>query len=154
MAKEIERKYLVRDGWRGAVDGPGVKMRQAYLSVDPRATVRVRVSGDRAWLTVKGRNDGITRDEWDYTVPVADADAMIDRCGTAELSKTRYRCGRWEIDEFHGPLSGLVVAEIELTDASEQPALPSWIGREVSGDVRYYNSSLAASGSIPGSDEL
>lgn len=149
MAKEIERKYLVREGWREAADGPGVKMRQAYLSVEPRATVRVRVAGDKAWLTVKGRNDGISRDEWEYPVPVADADAMIDRCGTAELSKTRYRSGRWEIDEFHGSLSGLVLAEIELTDESEQPVLPSWIGGEVSGDVRYYNSSLAASGVIP-----
>lgn len=149
MAKEIERKYLVREGWREAVDGPGVKMRQAYLSVEPRATVRVRVAADKAWLTVKGRNDGISRDEWEYPVPVADADAMIDRCGTAELSKTRYRSGRWEIDEFHGSLSGLVLAEIELTDESEHPVLPSWIGGEVSGDVRYYNSSLAASGVIP-----
>lgn len=149
MAKEIERKFLVGENWREAVDGPGVRMRQAYLSLEPRATVRVRVAGDRAWLTVKGRNDGISRDEWEYPVPVADADAMIDRCGTAELSKTRYRSGRWEIDEFHGKFSGLVVAEIELADVSEQPALPAWIGREVSGDVRYYNSSLAASGKIP-----
>ena len=107
MAKEIERKFLVRDGWQDAVDGPGIRMRQAYLSTDPRATVRVRIAGDRARLTVKGCNHGIVRDEWEYDIPVADAEAMVDRCSTAALSKTRYRAGRWEIDRFAGPLEGL-----------------------------------------------
>ncbi len=95
MGKEIERKYLVTDGWRDATDGPGTEMRQAYLSTDPRATVRVRVAGDRAWLTVKGLTRGIERDEWEYPVPVADAIAMIERCGSDALSKCRYRSGRW-----------------------------------------------------------
>ena len=80
MAKEIERKFLVRHGWRDAVGGPGVELRQAYLSTDPRATVRVRVAGDEAWLTVKGLTQGISRDEWDYRIPAADARGMIDRC--------------------------------------------------------------------------
>lgn len=145
MPKEIERKYLVTAGWREAVDGPGTVFRQAYLSTVPRATVRVRIAGDRAMLTVKGRNDGITRDEWEYPIPLDDAAQMIDRCASASLSKTRFRAGRWEIDEFHAPLEGLVVAEIELSSPDEVISLPSWIGREVSEDPRYYNSSLATS---------
>lgn len=149
MAKEIERKFLVRDGWQDAVDGPGIRMRQAYLSADPRATVRVRIAGDRARLTVKGRNRGIERDEWEYDIPVADAETMIDRCSTAALSKTRYRAGRWEIDSFDGPLDGLVVAEIELARADEPFDRPAWLGPEVSGDPRYYNSSLALATAPP-----
>lgn len=143
MASEIERKFLVGPGWRDAVDGPGIEMTQAYLSADPRATVRVRIAGPRAWLTVKGLNRGISRDEWEYAIPVADARAMAERCASSALSKTRYRAGRWEIDEFHGPLEGLVVAEIELESEDEEIALPAWVGREVSDDPRYYNSSLA-----------
>lgn len=150
MGKEIERKYLVTDGWRDATDGPGTEMRQAYLSTDPRATVRVRVAGDRAWLTVKGLTRGIERDEWEYPVPVADAIAMIERCGSDALSKCRYRSGRWEIDEFHGSLEGLVVAEIELSSPDESIILPAWIGEEVSDDPRYYNSSLARASVVPG----
>lgn len=149
MAKEIERKFLVSNGWRDAVDGSGIEMKQAYLSTDPKATVRVRVAGGDAWLTVKGLTQGIARDEWEYPVPVADACGMIDRCGTASLSKTRYRAGRWEIDEFHGALEGLVVAEIELVSADETVDLPAWIGKEVSGDPRYYNSELAKAMAAP-----
>ncbi len=152
MAKEIERKFLVRAGWREAVDGPGTEMRQAYLSVDPRATVRVRVAGEQAWLTVKGLTKGISRDEWEYQIPVAEAEAMIDRCGTASLSKTRYRAGRWEIDDFHGKLQGLVVAEIELMSPDENIELPAWIGAEVSGDPRYYNSALAEAQAPPSAE--
>lgn len=149
MAREIERKFLVSDGWRKAVDGPGTQFRQAYLSVDPKATVRVRVAGNEAWLTVKGLNNGISRDEWEFGIPVEDACDIIDRCATASLSKTRYRSGRWEIDEFHGCLEGLVVAEIELCSPDEKVDLPAWIGREVSDDPRYFNSSLAKAKEIP-----
>ncbi len=153
MGKEIERKFLVRDGWRQALTGPATEMAQAYLSVDPRATVRLRIAGPRAFLTVKGLNDGPSRDEWEYEIPVADAAEMMERCGQCRLSKTRYRAGRWEIDAFHGPLEGLVVAEIELTGPDEAVELPAWIEREVTGDPRYYNSSLAACQTIPAADE-
>lgn len=149
MAKEIERKFLVKPGWEKYVDGPGTDFRQAYLNTDPRSTVRVRLAGDRAWLTVKGKNEGTVRDEWEYPVPPADAAAMIDRCGQAAIAKTRYRAGRWEIDRFHGPLEGLVVAEIELKSADEPFDRPVWLGREVSDDPRYFNSSLALAARIP-----
>ncbi len=150
MAKEIERKYLVDGSSYRETATSAVRIRQAYLSTNPDATVRVRIAGDSAWLTVKGRNAGNVRDEWEYPIPVADAEAMLARCAQSPvIDKTRYRDGRWEIDEFHGSLEGLVVAEIELTSADEEYALPGYIGCEVSGDARYYNSSLAKSGRIP-----
>lgn len=150
MAKEIERKFLVKEGWREAVDsGSATLFRQAYLSTDPHATVRVRIAGERAWLTIKGLTCGVERDEWEYPIPSADAAAMIDLCCDASISKTRYRSGRWEIDEFHGCLEGLVVAEIELTSADEHFDAPSWLGREVSADPRYYNSELSRASAPP-----
>lgn len=150
MAKEIERKFLVcDDSYREAASG-AVEMSQAYLSTAIDATVRVRIAGDRGFLTVKGRNDGTVRDEWEYEVPADDARQMIDRCAQSPvISKTRYRAGRWEIDEFHGCLEGLTVAEIELSDPDEHVDLPPFIGKEVTGDPRYYNSSLAKTGEIP-----
>lgn len=150
MSKEIERKFLVKPGWEDAVTLPGTPMSQAYLSADPHATVRVRIAGPRAFLTVKGLNRGAVRDEWEYEIPAGDAADMMERCGQCRLSKTRYRLGRWEVDSFHGPLEGLVVAEIELSSADEPLELPEWIGPEVTGDSRYYNSSLAATLAIPG----
>lgn len=150
MAKEIERKFLVTGEAYRTAASRSVRMTQAYLSTNPDATVRVRIAGDRAFLTVKGRNDGCVRDEWEYQIPVGDAREMIDRCAQSPvIDKTRHIDGRWEIDEYHGSLAGLVVAEIELSDNSEEIALPPYIGREVTGDTRYYNSSLAASGVIP-----
>ncbi|RXE62241.1 CYTH domain-containing protein [Paramuribaculum intestinale] len=146
MAKEIERKFLVvSDDYKLSADSSEL-ISQAYLSVRPESTVRVRTAGDRAWLTVKGINHGAERDEWEYQVPVADAEAMIERCAlTVPLQKTRWRVGRWEIDEYHGALAPLTVAEIELDSVDEEVDLPAFIGREVTGDPYYYNSSLAAS---------
>ncbi|MCM1028310.1 MAG: CYTH domain-containing protein [Pseudoflavonifractor sp.] len=150
MAKEIERKFLVNDGWEADTTSPGVEIMQAYLSDDPRATVRIRIAGPRAFITVKGlTHSGISRDEWEYPVPLDDAREMIDRCGKSVLSKTRFHAGRWEIDIFHEALQGLVVAEIELSRPDEEFPLPAWIGREVTGDPRYYNSSLAAAQVVP-----
>lgn len=146
MAKEIERKFLVVSDDYKLVADSSTFIAQAYLSTRPESTVRVRIAGDSAWLTVKGVNHGAERDEWEYPVPVADAEAMIERCAlTAPLQKTRWRVGRWEIDEFHGALAPLTVAEIELDRADEEVDLPAFIGREVTGDPYYYNSSLAAS---------
>lgn len=144
--REIERKFLVRDdSWRrGAV---GVAFRQGYLSSARERTVRVRVAGERAFLTVKGPTEGIARPEWEYPIPLADATAMLDRlCERPLVEKTRYAIAHagytWEVDEFHGDNQGLVVAEVELSSETEQPPLPSWIGDEVSSDPRYFNANL------------
>lgn len=145
MAEEIERKFLVRNGaWR---DGsPGTRMVQGYLTRDVDRTVRVRIGGDRAWITIKGRNEGITRREFEYEIPLADGRELIGMCLPGVIDKTRHRVEHagmvWEVDEFHGDNQGLVVAEVELENAEELPELPPWAGDEVSADARYYNSSL------------
>lgn len=156
MGREIERKFLVEDsGWRDMVED-SIEMIQGYLSTTPSATVRVRIikrlSGEnKAFLTVKGRSavSGLTRDEWEYSIPVADAEAMI-RGGCVEpgslIVKTRHIIDRWEIDEFHDRLEGLIMAEVELRSELEPlPRLP-FRGVEVTGDPRYYNSRLAKDG--------
>ncbi len=147
MAKEIEKKFLVRSrSYRDVASGRH-SIVQGYLSRDKDATVRIRILDDRAYITIKGRNQGIVRDEWEYSIPVGDAHDMLSRCakGTV-IEKTRYivPCGKlyWEIDEFHGSHSGLTVAEIELPDEATPFELPDFIGEEVSGDPRYYNSNL------------
>jgi CYTH domain-containing protein len=144
MASEIERKFLVRgDSWRG---GPkGVLQRQGYLSTeDP--TVRVRIEGSRATLCVKGAQKGLTRPEFEYAIPLADAEELLRLCPFA-VEKTRHEREfggrRWEVDEFHGENEGLVIAEIELAREDESFPLPLWLGAEVSRDPRYRVSSLA-----------
>lgn len=150
MAKETELKFLVKnDSWREHCS-TGVRFVQTYLNTNPDATVRVRIAGDSAYLTVKSRNHGAERNEWEYEIPVNDAREMIEDCETSPvIDKTRYRDGRWEIDVYHGNLSGLVIAEIELESLSEKVELPDYIGREITNDARYYNSSLSISGEIP-----
>ena len=146
MAAEIERKFLVADdSW---CDGtPGVRMAQGYLSLDPDRTVRVRLAGDNAWLTIKGRTEGITRAEFEFAIPTDDAQMLLAICLPSLIDKTRheisYRGHLWEIDVFHGDNEGLVIAEVELADESISPALPPWVGAEVSSDTRYFNSRLA-----------
>lgn len=147
MAKEIERKFLVRDNTYRKLASDSRHIVQAYLCRDPRATVRVRIIDQEARLTVKGRNDGAVRDEWEYAIPLDDAREMIERCSSGTIiEKTRYIVDfggwRWEVDEFAGCHSGLVVAEIELPSADSEFARPPFIGEEVTGDPRYYNSSL------------
>ncbi len=147
MAKEIERKFLVKNTSYREMSVERKDIEQGYLNREPRATVRVRIVGSEARLTVKGLNDGAVRDEWEYAVPVGEAREMIDRCASGRvIVKTRYIVpfgGRtWEVDEFGGSLAGLVVAEVELPSADADPALPPFVGEEVTGDPRYYNSSL------------
>lgn len=153
MAKEIERKFLVRGTDYKRIASGHRHIVQAYLSPDPDATVRVRVAGDEAFLTVKGRNAGCVRDEWEYPVPMADALAMIRLARLAPIEKTRWYVGfggyTWEIDEFHGRLEGLTVAEVEMADAADRLPLPAFIGREVTDDKRYFNSVLARGSEIP-----
>lgn len=149
MGTEIERKFLVEEGdWRRTADG-GTLMAQGYLVGDATCSVRVRLAGDRAWLTIKGPTVGISRLEFEYPVPPADASVILESlCGGRSVSKTRYRVphdGRtWEVDEFHGANLGLVVAEIELQSENEEVVLPEWLGQEVSGDPRYMNATLAS----------
>lgn len=146
MSTEIERKFLVLgDSWRAGA--PSKRVRQGYLSLDPLRTVRVRVSGDAAYLTVKGEQQGMTRTEFEYALPLTDAEHMLDHlCAKPLIEKTRYRVPHngltWEVDEFFGDNVGLIVAEIELTDANQAITLPGWIGQEVTDDDRYYNSML------------
>ena len=147
MAKEIERKFLLSDdGWRQASDG-GTRLRQGYLSTAPERNVRVRIKGEKAYLTVKGKTEGVTRLEFEYEVPLTDAETLLDKlCERPLIEKVRHRIehgGRvWEIDEFGGENAGLVLAEVELEDENQTFEIPSWLGDEVSDDPRYYNASL------------
>ena len=147
MAYEIERKFLVRSGaWRGA--GEGTRYRQGYVVNSEGRTVRVRLSDGEAWLTIKGLRIGLTRPEFEYAIPVNDAEEMLATlCGGSLVEKTRYKVvvGRhvWEVDEFHGDNAGLVLAEIELEHEAETFERPEWLGEEVSDDPRYYSGRLA-----------
>ena len=153
MAKEIERKFLVAGDAYKSMASKSIRIIQGYLSTDKKAVVRVRRWGDDAYLTVKGENRGSVRDEWEYAIPAADADEMLGRLvsGTV-VDKTRYIVefgGHvWEVDEFHSPVQGLVVAEIELSDENEQFMMPPFLGAEVTGDPRYYNSNITRSGGM------
>ncbi len=148
MGTEIERKFLVtNDLWR--VGAKGTLYRQGYLSTAADRNVRVRIIGDQGFLTVKGRADGITRLEFEYEIPLADATGMLDDlCLKPLIEKTRtkidYRGATWEVDDFAGDNAGLVVAEVELASEDQRVELPPWIGEEVSEDPRYFNSSLVA----------
>lgn len=146
MGTEIERKFLVDDP--SVVDGiDGTILRQGYLTRDPARAVRVRHAGQRAFVTVKSAKIGATRGEWEWEIPLEDADGLLAICDGPVLEKTRHLVdygGRtWEIDVFAGANAGLVMAEIELEHEDEVVDLPPWIGREVTDDPRYYNSVLS-----------
>lgn len=148
MGVEIERKFLVADPAAAfAAESGSERIAQGYLSPDPAATVRVRLRGDHGYLTVKSPNRGAERGEWEYEIPASDARELLELSRTPVLDKTRHlvrHAGHtWEVDEFHGALSGLVLAEVELSSPYDAVALPPWLGREVTGDPAYYNSSLA-----------
>ncbi|MFG6466706.1 CYTH domain-containing protein [Roseateles sp. BYS87W] len=147
MGIEIERKFLVADsGWREAVT-QSTRFSQGYLSRDPARTVRVRVAGDAAFLTIKGRTQGASRAEFEYAVPVADAQALLALCDGPVVEKLRHLCLHagmtWEVDEFLGANAGLVVAELELQSEDQAFERPAWVGQEVTGDGRYVNANLA-----------
>ena len=147
MGVEIERKFLVvEDSWREAASAE-MRFRQGYLSTNPSSSVRVRVHGDRAWLNIKSTTVGVTRSEYEYEIPLADAHAILEElCVKPLIEKTRFiveHDGRaWEIDVFEGDNAGLVVAEVELESDDEELTLPAWAGDDVSDDVRYYNQRL------------
>ncbi|MBT9312168.1 CYTH domain-containing protein [Leptothoe kymatousa] len=146
MAKEIERKFLVQgDAWRSLATGRYYC--QGYIPTQGKQTVRVRIIGEQGYLTLKGPTVGISRSEFEYPIPLADAQAMLaELCEQPFIEKYRYRIPMgefvWEIDEFSGENQGLLLAEVELTDPEQVVELPSWIGQEVTGDPRYYNSNL------------
>ena len=146
MGQEIERKFLVTgDEWRA--DATGVRYRQGFLSTDPRRTVRVRIAGGQAFLTIKGVTVGARRTEHEYEIPVPDAEQLLDElCERPLIEKVRYTLpvGRhtWEIDVFEAENEGLVVAEIELDDEDESFDRPEWLGDEVTSDPRFFNSNL------------
>lgn len=146
MGVEIERKFLVSgDEWRAGVSRVR-RLRQGYLSTGGLAAVRVRSVDDGfAALTIKGARKGMTRAEFEYEIPAADAQELLGICG-AVVEKLRhdvpYAGLTWEIDEFLGANAGLVVAEVELTDAAQAIDIPPWIGAEVTEDRRYYNAEL------------
>ena len=146
MATEIERKFLVTDdSWRDGT--PGVRISQGYLARDNDRTVRIRTGGEKAWITIKGRSEGISRLEFEYEIPLAEAGELLELCLPSLIDKTRYEVPHagqvWEVDVFHGENDGLVVAELEMEheDVSFEP--PPWLGEEVSADPRYSNSRLA-----------
>lgn len=146
MGIEIERKFLLRgEGWRSF--GKPVLLRQGYLSSQLDRVVRVRIEGDQARLTIKGRTQGNSRGEWEYPIPLIDAEQLLDAlCERPIIEKYRRRIEfdgmTWEVDEFLGENAGLVVAEIELTSEDQAFSRPDWIGAEVSDDARYFNANL------------
>lgn len=146
MGLEIERKFLVTgSAWRQ--DADSVVLRQSYLSADPERTVRVRIESMTATLTIKGKSIGATRHEWEYQIPLEDANQLLDMlCQGPLIEKRRHKIRQgdlmWEVDEFLGENAGLVVAEIELASEDQPFDKPDWLGREVTGDARYFNSSL------------
>lgn len=148
MAIEIERKFLVRtDRWHPD-PAQGSRYRQGYLSIGPDLVVRVRTVEGQGYLTVKGGTTGISRLEFEYPIPGADAETMLDRlCPAPLIDKTRYRVPfeglTWEVDVFEGENAGLVLAEVELPAADTPVTPPPWVGEEVSEDPRYYNAYLA-----------
>lgn len=144
MAREIERKFLViGTDWK---QGNGVYFSQGYLNSTKERTVRVRLAGGKAFLTIKGLAEGISRSEFEYEIPVSDAEELLKLCEEPLIQKIRYCVSfkgfKWEVDEFKGENEGLVIAEIELESESQIFDIPRWIGEEVSNDPRYYNSSL------------
>ncbi|SMB78083.1 CYTH domain-containing protein [Deinococcus hopiensis] len=154
LPTEIERKFLVNHAaWAAAGQPEGQLLSQGYLSQDPERTVRIRLQGDEAWITVKGQVQGLTRAEFEYAIPPGDAAQMLETLTLSALSKRRTRvfvgAHVWDVDVFLGSLTGLILAEVELSSEDEPFVRPEWLGQEVSHDPRYFNSALARSGVIP-----
>lgn len=144
--QEIERKFLI-DTERWKPSGIGVPMIQGYLSVDPERVVRVRIAGEKGFLTIKGKPKGIVRTELEYEIPRIEAEILMEMCHDLPVEKTRFTEKIegliWEIDVFNGKNAGLVMAEVELENENQQVDLPHWIKIEVSHDKRYFNSWLS-----------
>lgn len=147
MAVEIERKFLIKNkAWKKQASA-GIQIVQGYLNTDKERTVRVRIYGEQGFLTIKGKSVGISRLEFEYPIPKEEALEMMALCETPAIEKFRFLVKLdgliWEIDEFYGANEGLLLAEVELESETQSVSLPDWLGIEVSGDARYFNSSLA-----------
>ncbi|MBD5203581.1 MAG: CYTH domain-containing protein [Bacteroidales bacterium] len=146
MAKEIERKFLVIDNSYLPLAVQSYAIAQGYLCRDPERTVRVRISGEKAFLTIKGVSIGAEREEYEYEIPLSDGQRLLSLCVGRVIRKHRHivPCGQhlWEVDQFEDSLAPLVVAEVELSSADEEIELPAFVGEEVTGDPSYYNSNL------------
>jgi adenylate cyclase len=142
MGKEIERKFLV-DPDKFCPGNDFAQIRQGYLNDDPERSVRVRLSGNQAFLTIKGKPKGISRDEYEYPIPVPDAEELLGLSKGSLIEKTRFKIwfeGKlWEVDKFSGENEGLLLAEIELDSEEENIVFPGWVAVEVSGDPRFFN---------------
>ena len=146
MPVEIERKFLVcGNSWR---NGQGIRICQGYLNRDKERTVRVRLSGEKAFLTIKGMNSGATRAEYEYEIPVSHAEELLKICDGPVLENIRYVVDYngiiWEVDEFLGENEGLIVAEVELKSEDQSFDRPDWVGQEVTDEPRYFNSNLCS----------
>ena len=149
MALEIERKFLVKGDFKKEAF-TATRITQGYLSSVPERIVRIRIKGDKGFITVKGlsNSSGVSRFEWEKELPVGEVKALLDLAEPGVIDKTRYLVKNtdgvhtWEIDEFYGDNEGLVIAEVELSDENEPFDRPDWLGEEVTGDPRYFNSML------------
>lgn len=152
MALEIERKFLIKGDFRPYVTH-SVRIAQAYLCVSKKSTIRIRIKGEEAFLTVKGASNahGFARHEFEYAIPLADAQEMMRLSPFPAIEKERcyVPCGKhtYEVDVFHGEREGLVLAELELESEQEAFERPDWLGEEVTGDIRYYNAFMAQTAS-------
>jgi adenylate cyclase len=149
MALEIERKYLVNSDRYKSIASKQFRITQGYLSSNPECTVRIRIKGENAYITIKGiaNSSGLTRFEWEKEIPIAEAEELLALCEPGAIDKTRFEV-RWgqhtiEIDEFYGDNQGLTVAEVELASEDDLFEKPDWLVKEVTGDPRYYNSELS-----------
>ena len=146
MAIEIERKFLVHQNLLPKSSNSLV-LEQAYLNDDPSRLVRVRIAGDEAFLTIKGKGIGFSRPEFEYEIPIDDARELIEMAIYPPIKKIRhiilYKGKKWEVDIFSGANNGLIIAEVELDSEQEQVVLPEWIEKEVTGDKRFFNYQLS-----------
>jgi adenylate cyclase len=147
MSQEIERKFLVTGEFRSLAN-ISYRIAQGYLSSDPERTVRIRIKADRGFITIKGKSteSGLTRYEWEKEIPIHDAQELLKLCQPCKIEKIRYEVifehQTFEVDEFFGTNHGLILAELELSDENTAYVKPPWIGKEVTGDTRYYNAYL------------
>jgi CYTH domain-containing protein len=144
---EIERKFLLKnDNWKKLVS-KSIHIKQGYISTNPLSVVRIRITDSKAFLTLKSKGSGISRPEYEYEIPTQDAEEMYNLfCTESGLVKIRhiveYKCHKFEIDEFEGRLKGLIFAEVEINSENEKIDFPEWIGEEVTGNPKYFNSNL------------
>ena len=148
MPLEIERKFLVdKNKFDKLLKTTGTHIKQGYLVATPEKTVRVRTFGDNGFITVKGKTEGASRPEFEYAIPLKDAEEMLEMFAESVIVKTRYSFliegNMWDVDIFEEDNTGLILAEVELEREDIVIQLPDWIGEEVTGDIRYYNSYLS-----------